>query len=690
MAKISHRRAGQDHSQRGRNRPGSKGRQGHAQPEAQKPSLPLSDSSPGRSSIFSWENHFTLIVLGLILAFSLILGVVCIIEFRHSPFNRLPIIDEEAYVEWGKRIAAGEILGNTVFYQDPLYPYFLGLVFWIAGPNYVLVRLLQVLMGTLSVAVVFWTARKLLGEKPALLAAAIMAAYRGLYFFELQLLKESMVILFSAFSYALGVAAADQPRSKGRWLGLGLVLGLLTLLRGNYQAILPLVVIWALVYDWKEAWPERLLRAAAVGVGLALVIVPVTARNHAVGGEWVLTTSQGGANFYIGNNPLANGRYAALPFVRPNPQWEAADFKAEAEKRTGRNLTPSQVSRFWYREALAWIEADPGRAFELLLHKARLMIHQYEIPDNHSLYLFRDELVPALWLAVLGFGVLWGPGLIGLWVLARQDRRAWYPALFALLYAFSIIPFFIVDRYRLAVVPAMAVFAAGFVVWVIQKWKQGRWRWLALAGLGVGCSLAMGFLPTRESQTARVPDYYRLADGYLKTGQPAQAVPWYNRAIPLLPKPEEAIRSRAEAMRELHGSDISALIQAAEKPTASAGELTEIGYQAEKLNQVPTAARIYERAAAKDPNNFSAPARLGFLFCTDLEMQDFKKALGYLEQALEIKPHDLDTMNALGNCYFLAGDTIAAAAQWAAILKIQPAHDGASRNLKLLKSQAKQ
>jgi 4-amino-4-deoxy-L-arabinose transferase-like glycosyltransferase len=627
--------------------------------------------------------------LGLILSFSLILGVVCIIEFRHGPFNQLPILDELAYVEWGNRIAAGDILGSTVFYQDPLYPYFLGLVFRIAGPNYVLVRLLQALMGTMSVAVVFWTARKLLGGKPALLAAAIMAAYHGLYFFELQLLKESMFILFSALSYALGVASADQPRSKGRWLGLGLVLGLLTLLRGNYQAILPLAVIWAFVYDWKEAWPERLLRAAAVGLGLALVIVPVTARNHAVGGEWVLTTSQGGANFYIGNNPLANGRYVTLPFVQADPRYEAADFKAEAEKRTGRKLKPSQVSRFWYREAFAWIEANPGRAFELLLHKARLMIHQYEIPDNHSFYFFREELVPALWLAVLGFGVLWGPGLIGLGVLARQDRRAWYPALFALLYAFSIIPFFILDRYRLAVMPAMAVFAAGFARWVIQQWKQARWRRLALALFAFVLSLALGFVLTPESQTPPGPELYVLANAYLKTGQPAQALPLYDRAIPILPKPEDAIRSRGEAMRELNGSNISALIQGAEKPSASAGELVEIGYQAEKLGQVPTAARIYERAAAKDANNFSAHARLGVLFCTDLEMQDFKKALRYMKQALGIKPHDFDTMNALGNCYFLAGDTIAAAAQWEAILKIQPAHYGASRNLKLLKSQAK-
>jgi len=688
MAKISHRSAGPNPSPRGRNRPRNKGRQDRAEAEVQKRSLPFSPSTSGSSSIFSWENRSTPIVLGLILAFSLILGVVCILEFKHSPFNRLPIIDEETFVELGKKIAAGEILGHTVFFYDPFYPYFLGLVFRIAGPNYVLVRLLQVLMGTLSVAVVFWTARKLLGEKPALLAAGIMAAYRGLYFFELQLLKESMVILFAALSYALGVAAADQPRSKGRWLGLGLILGLLSLVRGNYQALLPFVVIWALVYDWKAAWRERLLRAGAVGVGLALVMAPVAARNYAVGGEWALTTNAG-ANFYIGNNPLADGRYTTLPFVRANSQWEAVDFKAEAERRTGRNLTPSQVTRFWYHEALAWIEANPGRAMQLWMHKARLLVHQYEIPDNHSFYLFREELVPALWLALLGFGVLWGPGLIGLGVLARQDRRAWYPALFALLYAGSVIPFYIVDRYRLAVAPALAVFAAGFVFWAIQKWKQADWRRLAPALLGVVLSLGLAFAPTAESQAPRGSEYYLLANAYLKTGQPAQALALYNRALPFLSEPEDALRSRAEAMRELGGSDIPALIRQAEKPTTSASELVELGYQAEKVGQAPTAVQIYERAAVQDPNNFSAHARLGFLFCTDPELKDFKQAVGYLKQALAIKPHDLDTLNALGNCYFLAGDTIAARAQWEAILEIQPAHDSASRNLQLLKSQVK-
>ena len=44
----------------------------------------------------------------------------------------------------------------------------------------------------------------------------------------------------------------------------------------------------------------------------ALVLAPVALRNRAAGGELVLTTSQAGANFYIGNHPGADGRYQPL------------------------------------------------------------------------------------------------------------------------------------------------------------------------------------------------------------------------------------------------------------------------------------------------------------------------------------------------------------------------------------------
>ena len=59
---------------------------------------------------------------------------------------------------------------------------------------------------------------------------------------------------------------------------------------------------------------------------------PVALRNGAVGGEYLLTTSQGGSNFYIGNNEHANGMYAPLRFGRGDARFERDDAAAIAEQ----------------------------------------------------------------------------------------------------------------------------------------------------------------------------------------------------------------------------------------------------------------------------------------------------------------------------------------------------------------------
>ena len=75
-------------------------------------------------------------------------------------------------------------------------------------------------------------------------------------------------------------------------------------------------------------------------------------RNYRLSGELILTTNQGGANFFIGKNQNADGRSVALPFVRANPRFEAEDFTREAERLAGGRFSPREVSRFWFREGL--------------------------------------------------------------------------------------------------------------------------------------------------------------------------------------------------------------------------------------------------------------------------------------------------------------------------------------------------
>src|SRR5689334_10751104 len=49
-----------------------------------------------------------------------------VIELRDAPIARILIGDALAYDAWARAIAAGDWLGHEVFYQAPLYPYFLG------------------------------------------------------------------------------------------------------------------------------------------------------------------------------------------------------------------------------------------------------------------------------------------------------------------------------------------------------------------------------------------------------------------------------------------------------------------------------------------------------------------------------------------------------------------------------------
>ena len=93
-------------------------------------------------------------------------------------------------------------------------------------------------------------------------------------------------------------------------------------------ALLPLLLLWA--------WPRGGWRpAAALVFGAALVLLPVALRNLGVGGEFHLTTSQTGPNFYIGNGPQADGGYVALREGRGTPEFERTDATEIAEAASG-------------------------------------------------------------------------------------------------------------------------------------------------------------------------------------------------------------------------------------------------------------------------------------------------------------------------------------------------------------------
>jgi tetratricopeptide (TPR) repeat protein len=220
---------------------------------------------------------------------------------------------------------------------------------------------------------------------------------------------------------------------------------------------------------------RALPRGAAFAAGLLLPLLPVAARNAALGGGFLPTTSQGGVNFWIGNHPEADGTYRPVTPGRQIPRLERQEPRRVAERETGRPLSAAEVSGFWLRRAADWAHAEPARFARLQARKLGLYWSGYEWPDAVDYYWMKTRS-PVLGAPLLEFGAVALLALTGFALLAaRRELAPFAPALlFALAWMVSTVAFFLFARYRLPAVPALLALAAVPVERLVVAWRERR------------------------------------------------------------------------------------------------------------------------------------------------------------------------------------------------------------------------
>ncbi len=124
--------------------------------------------------------------------------------------------------------------------------------------------------------------------------------------------------------------------------------------------------------------------------------------------------TQGGVNFYIGNNPEADGVSAVMP-GRLGYSWQYADIKYAAEQEAQTSLTPAQVSSYYFNLGLESIVSDPARWLSLMVKKTYLIFSGEEISNNRNLPAFKSEFF-LFRLLPLGMGILAPLGIVGMLV----------------------------------------------------------------------------------------------------------------------------------------------------------------------------------------------------------------------------------------------------------------------------------
>jgi hypothetical protein len=233
-------------------------------------------------------------------------------------------------------------------------------------------------------------------------AGLMLALYAPAIFFDGLLQKSVLDVFFVCLALWLlaTVLTAETAESAeknisqrslrslrlNRWWALGLTMGGLALTRENALVLIAVILVWAAFAPSKQRrFGAQSARAvASFLLGLAIVLVPVAARNAYVGGGFFITTSQFGPNFYIGNNPSSDGTYQSLRFGRGAPEYERQDATELAERTIGRKLSPSEVSSFWTDRALDFITTQPARWLRLMVRKFALLWNATEMLDTES------------------------------------------------------------------------------------------------------------------------------------------------------------------------------------------------------------------------------------------------------------------------------------------------------------------
>jgi len=567
---------------------------------------------------------------------ALVVRLAYLAQLQGSPLLSGLMGDSRQYDAWAQQIAGGDWIGTQVFYQAPLYPYGLAVVFALAGHSLGLVRVIQAVLGAASCVLLGLAGRRFFSDRAGVIAALLLAVYPPAFFFDGLIQKSSLDIFL--ITLLLALIGEFTARRHWTWLAaMGLVAAAFMLNRENARVLIPAIGAWLWI-GFRDVPVRRRAAWVAVFIGASLaVLLPVGYRNYQVGGEFLVSTSQLGPNFYIGNNPHASGTYEPLVPERGDTIFEREDATRLASAAAGRALSAGEVSDYWLSLSFAYIRTQPMHWLGLMGKKVLLTLNAAELPDTESIEAYAGDsriLRALLWL---NFGVMLPLAVFGVWVArAGWRRQLILYGMFASL-AMTVAIFYVVARYRHPLVPIVLLFAAAGLSGLIDM-RQGRiepavrpaargrtrksavpqqpvttpdWRRQWLPGL-VGAAI-VAIVANLPVMAVRDQTYLNLGSLLAQNGKTADAIAVLSKAVSLDPDHAEARFRLGLAYRDA-GNTQAAIdeLQAAVRLRPEQGEAhAALGIELAQLNRLAEALPHLERAVTLAPNDPSAHANLG-------------------------------------------------------------------------------
>lgn len=364
------------------------------------PSTPLTRGDRLRAALDSPN-----VQLALVVAAALLLRLAWVLVTRWEP-----LFDDDAYrYDFAARALADglgyvHLEGYPTAFWPPGYSLLIAALYVVFGEHILAAQMLNVVLGTATVALVYLLGRRTAGHTTALVAATLVAFWPSLIFFTGVTLSEIAFTFFALLGVYLMVVASQalvtgeaSPEAPDRrtssfelrtslyrrvllLLLVGLVVGFAALIRGQ-ALLLPLVVIPYWLCS-SERWPSIAGRLALVAIGMMAIVLPWTIRNAIQLDSPVLISTNAGVDFWIGHHANAEGNFGATggdPLVFSHPELDpvAREVRVNSDGfRKGLRFAATHPAQelllpfkkfFWLyyndEEGLKWNESHSAQRF---------------------------------------------------------------------------------------------------------------------------------------------------------------------------------------------------------------------------------------------------------------------------------------------------------------------------------------
>ena len=614
--------------------------------------------------------------LFVLFAVSFLLKLVYVIQSSDALHIRVPIMDTKYYDRVAQAIAGGKLIGDDAFFMGPLYSYVLAAIYSVFGRDFMIVRIIQVAAGAMVVVLTYLIGRRLFRPSIAFAGASILVFYGAITFYESQMLMMWLGTLIN-MTMLFVLLTGDDNSSRARFAVAGFLLGLSALARANILIFLPVVVVWLLtVSSQSRRWSKALVLVAAT----IITIFPATLHNYVAGRDFVLVTSNGGVNFFIGNGEEAKGYFHPARGItfETDPR-----VRNHVERLHGRDMKASEISKYWFGQSWEFIRNNPGGELGLLLKKTAMFFNGYEIPQIESYDLTRSRY-GTLRLLFVNFWMVLVFGLIGMLWLFRNWRRYFLLYGFVLSFALSIILFFITARYRIQTAPILCLFAGYALVVVLPGTVRNIGKnivpVLVFAVIAIMTRPGIFALPPED---VRWREHIHEAGRISALGDFEEAIEEINKAVEIHPDVADSYVHRAIIYKNA-GRNFQA-IEDYSKALKIAPGLSSVRYDlAQTLRKVKMhepAVEEYLRAIQIDPVKTEAYNNLGITY---LEMRRFDDAIVCFRKVIELDPNYTKAYNNLGSALAETGNFAEARRTLARAIEIDPQYTNSYKNLAMV------